>query len=150
MILFPKPDRSTFRPRLTLTDEIYELDIGWAEGEFKDGRPYRAELWSWTHLLVVTFFFSTIDLETFSEQKLADLLQKEFLLKFKGDQKVYPSKVRDSSENEMLSITVLVRHGDETLLTLGPRFNPYQEITAPEEKNKSLIPLAVRPRLLIL
>ena len=148
MILFPKPDRSTFRPKLTLTDEINELDIGWAEGEFNDGRPYRAELWSWRHLLIVTLIFSTIDLDNFSEQELADLLEKDFLLEFKRSQKVYPSKIRDSSGNEMWSVNVLVPHGAETLATLSPRFNPYQEITPTEKEKKSLIPSAVRPRLL--
>ena len=70
-IFFPKPDRSAFSPNSTVRDVDRELDTGWAEGEWKDGRPYRAELWSWKDLSVVTFFFSTLGLEDAQEAELA-------------------------------------------------------------------------------
>jgi hypothetical protein len=101
MVSFPKPDRSTFRPNLILRDEIGELDIGWVEGEFSDGRPYRAEFWSWEHLSAFTFFFSNLGLENSSEQELADLLEKEVSLQFKESKKVTADRIQDSSGNEM-------------------------------------------------
>jgi hypothetical protein len=142
MALFPKPDRSTFAPKLTAMDEDTELDIGWVESEFSDGRPYRAELWSWDHLSAITFFFSTIGVENISGQELADLLQKEVSLQFKGSKKVSAEKIQDSSGNEMWSLSLLVRDGDETLLTLGVQFNAYKEISAKDERKAFLVPKA--------
>jgi hypothetical protein len=146
MALFPKPDRSTFVPKLTDMDENTELDNGWAESEFSDGRPYRAELWSWDHLSVITFFFSTIGVEDISDQELADLLQKEVSLQFKGSKKVSAEKIQDSSGNEMWSVSLLVRDGDETLLTLGVQFNSYKKIAARDERNASLTNIATGVR----
>jgi hypothetical protein len=73
-------------------DENTELDNGWVEGEFSDGWPYRAELWSWDHLSAITFFFSTIGVENISDQELADLLQKGFLSGSKGAKRFQPKK----------------------------------------------------------
>ena len=123
---YPKPDRSYFKPNLTVVNKDQQLDIGWAEGVFSDGRSYRAELWRWEHNSILTVFFSTIGLENASVQELSDLLEKELLLKFKGGEKgkksVMPSKVRDSSENEMWEVSILVGFDEEILVTGGPRF----------------------------
>ena len=135
MALFPKPDRSTFIPKLTPVDELTELDNGWVEGEFSDGRPYRAELWSWDHLSAITFFFSTIGVENISVQGLADLLQREVPLQFKGSKKISAEKIQDSSGNEMWAVSLLVGDGDETLVTAGLQFNPYKGIFSNEERN---------------
>jgi len=125
MISFPKPDRSAFSPNLAAEAEGLEFDIGWAEGEWKDGRPYRAELWSWKDLSVVTFFFSTLGLEDAQEAELAGLLEKESLVEFPGTPKVYPERVRDSAGNEMWSVNVPVREGNENVVKLGFRLNRY-------------------------
>ena len=146
MALFPKPDRSTFSPKLTPVDEITELDKGWVEGEFSDGRPYRAELWFWDHLSAITFFFSTMGVENISDQGLADLLQKEVPLQFKGSKKISAEKIQDSSGHEMWSVSLLVRDGDETLLTLGIPFNSYKEIPAKDESAKAGSGPRVPPR----
>jgi hypothetical protein len=135
MALFPKPDRSSFIPKLTSVDEITELDKGWVEGEFSDGRPYRAELWFWDHLSAITFFFSTIGVENISDQGLADLLQGEVPLQFEGSKKISAEKMQDSSGNEMWAVSLLARDGDETLVTVGLQFNPYNGILAKEERN---------------
>ena len=125
MIPLPKPDRSAFSPNLAAEAEGLEFDIGWAEGEWKDGRPYRAELWSWRDLWVVTFFFSTIGLEDAGEQELARLIEKESFVEFSEARKVYPERVRDSAGNEMWSISMPVREGNKDLVKLVFRVNPY-------------------------
>ena len=125
MISFPKPDRSAFSPNLTVKAEDREFDMGWAEGEWKDGRPYRAELWSWKDLTVVTFFFSTAGLEDAGEPELARLLEKEPLVEFPGTRKVYPERVRDSAGNEMWSVSIPIREGNKNLVKLGFLMYPY-------------------------
>jgi len=125
MISFPKPDRSAFSPNLTVEAEWVEFDIGWAEGEWKDGRPYRAELWSWRSLPVVTFFFSIIGMEDAGEPELARLLEKESFVEFLETRQVYPKRVRDSAGNEMWSVSIPVREEDKNLVKLGFRLNPY-------------------------
>jgi hypothetical protein len=122
---FPKPDRSAFSPRLTLGGIDWEQDIGWAEGKWNDGRPYRAELWSWEDLSIVTFFFSVLGLEDAGEPELAGLLEKESMVEFSGIPKVYPERVRDSAGNEMWSVSVPIREGKEDLVKLVFQLNSY-------------------------
>jgi hypothetical protein len=124
-IPIPKPDRSALSPNLTGKAIDRELDIGWAEGEWKDGRPYRAELWSWGDLSVVTFFLSTLGLEDAREPELAGLLEKNSLVEFLRNRKVYPEKVLDSAGNEMWALTIPIREGNENLAKLGFRLKPY-------------------------
>ena len=143
MGLFPKPDRSTFIPKITPVDEITELDNGWVEGEFSDGRPYRAESWSWDHLSAITFFFSTIGVENISDQGLADLLQREVSLQFEGRKRISAEKIQDASGYEMWAVSLLVRDGDETLVKAGLQFNPYKAILSNEERNGSLARKAI-------
>jgi hypothetical protein len=103
-----KPDRSAFSPNLMVRAIDRKLDLRWAKGEWKDGRPYRAELWSWEGLSIVTFFFSTLDLEDAGEADLERILEKESLLEFPGTPRVYPERVRDSGGNEIWSVSVTV------------------------------------------
>ncbi len=99
--LFPRPDRSTFIPNPTVRADDRDLDLGWAEGEWKDGRPYRTELWSWKDLTVVTFFFSTLGLEDAGDADLKGMLEKELGVGFPGFLQVYSERVGDSAGNEM-------------------------------------------------
>jgi hypothetical protein len=148
MSLLPKPDRSAFRPKLSSMDESEELDNGWVEGKFSDGRPYRAESWSWDHLSAITFFFSTPGVENVSDQGLADLLQREIPLQFRGEKKVSAEKIMDFSGNEMWSVSLLVRDGEETLVAVGLQFKPYEEILSKEERNAIPAHKDIRSRVL--
>ncbi len=122
---FPKPDRSLFVPNQTVRAIDRELDIGWTEGKWKDGRPYRAELWSWKDLSVVTFFFSSLGLEDAKEADLAGLLEKESLIVFLGSPEIYPERCLDSAGNEMWSVSVRVHEGNENLVKLRLHLNRY-------------------------
>jgi hypothetical protein len=130
----PKPDRSARTPNLTGKAIDRELDIGWAEGEWKDGRPYRTELWSWGGLSAVTFFLSTLGLEDAREPELAGLLEENSLVEFLTDRKVYPEKVFDSAGNEMWSVTIPIREGNQSLVKLRFRLTPY---SAPPQRTKA-------------
>jgi hypothetical protein len=137
----PKPDRSGLIPNLTAKAIDRELDIGWAEGEWKDGRPYRAELWSWGGLSAVTFFLSTLGLEDAREPELAGRLEENSLVEFLTDPIVYPEKILDSAGNEMWSVTIPIREGNESMVKLGFRLNPY---SAPFQRAK--VPRSEFPR----
>ena len=43
---YPRPDRSAFKPNFHKSQDNPALDIGWAEGTLRDGRPLRAECWA--------------------------------------------------------------------------------------------------------
>ena len=139
MAALPKPNRSNFQPKLLIDEETGEMDLGWAEGEFSDGRPYRAELWSWVHLSAITFIFSADGLENATEKELADLLGKEVPLNFKESKSISAAKMKDSSGIEMWAVSVIVRHEEEKLVTAGIQFHPYQELS-PVEKGRRVLP----------
>ncbi len=143
MVVFPKPDRSNLSPRLNPEDETVEMDIGWAEGKFSDGHPYRAELWSWQHLRAVTFFFSRIGLENSTGEELVRLLEREVSLRFVGDESVTADKIQDYSGNDLWSVCIILRHEDETWAVMDLRFNPYQEphLTHSNEGSSVHLPL---------
>ena len=124
-IPIPKPDRSALSPNLTVKAIDRELDKGWAEGEWKDGRPFRAELWSWGGLSAVTFFLSTLGLEDTRGTELAGLLEENSLVEFLTDRKVYPEMILDSAGNEMWSVTIPIHEGNQSVVKLGFRLNPY-------------------------
>lgn len=137
----PKPDRSNFQPKLIMDEETGEKDIGWAEGEFGDGRPYRVELWSWVHLSAITFFFSAVGLEKASDQKIAAFLEKELPLHFKGNKKVAAKIIEDSSANLMWSVSIVTYQGGEALVKYEISFNPYQNNEEPRKRKERSIPL---------
>lgn len=134
--LFPKPDRSNFRPKLKMNEETGEMDIGWVEGEFSGGRPYRAELWSWTHLSAITFFFSSVGLENVSAQEIASFLEKELPLHFKGNKKVGAKIVEDPSGNLIWSVSIVTYQNGEALVQHDISFNAYEGNEKSQKRKK--------------
>ena len=117
MTEYPRPDRSAFKPNFHKSDDNPALDIGWAEGTLKDGRPYRAECWAEDGLTSLTFFLSRIGLETLSDADFAALLEAEGLLRFTGEKRyVAAGPLIDSSGNEMWSVNVVVGDDEGTFL----------------------------------
>ncbi len=123
---YPRPDRSSFRPKVNGIDPAYEVDLGWTEGELHDGRPYRAELRTWDHLVFITFFFSAVDLEEASGEELFALLEQENLIRFTGGRQGAAEKRKDFSENELWSVCVALRGRDGVLARPGLCFTPYR------------------------
>ena len=111
---YPRPDRSNHTPQFTKTSERPYVDIGFAEGEMTDGRPYRAECWAEDGVTVLTFFFSSDGLEELSAEELKDLLVREGLVVF-----AYPERrfagvgcLVDPSGNQLYSVNVIVADED--------------------------------------
>ncbi len=126
---FARPNMSGYKPNLASSDEGYGFDIGWIEGEFSDGRPYRAELWCWDHNSIITFFFSSLDLENASDQEFADLLERETSFKVEARKLIVPIKTRDFSGNELWSVNIFFG-GDKpfTIPSGWIGFTPYQKV----------------------
>ena len=114
---YPTPDRSDFAPNLEKSPENEALDLGYAEGAMRDGRPYRAEFWCMDQISMLTFWFSTVGLEGASHDELADRVESEGLVTFRpGRRSVACKKVRDAADQEMWSVNVTVGDEDETYL----------------------------------
>ena len=126
---FPKPNISGHKPNLGSSDEGYGFDIGWIEGEFSDGRPYRAELWCWDHNSIITFFFSSLELENASDQEFADLLERETFFKVEARKLIVPIKTQDFSGNELWSVNLFFG-GDKPFTAPNgwAGFTPYQKV----------------------
>jgi hypothetical protein len=109
----PAPDRSDFAPSFEKTEENgWSVDVGWAEGAMRDGRPFRAECWAQDQATYLTFFFSVVGLEECDELAVSELLAAEGLVRFASDKRPMTLKpFRDASGNDLWSVTFLV--GDE-------------------------------------
>lgn len=75
-------DRSDFRPNFKKRDEDDQLDIGFAEGRFNDGRPFRAEFWAAYQISFLTYLFSSVGIEDLSESDLKEYLESEHTIEF--------------------------------------------------------------------
>lgn len=114
---YPRPDRSAFKPNFRKSHEQPALDIGWAEGTLKDGRPYRAECWAEDGVTSLTFFLSRIGLEKLNDADFAALLETEGLLRFTGAARYVAARpLTDSSGNDMWSVNVVVGDDENTFL----------------------------------
>ena len=125
---YPRPDRSGFTPNLHKTAENPALDIGWAEGKLKDGRPYRAECWAEDGVTSLALFFSTIGLEQLTDPEFAALLEAEGLMQFTGERRfVAAAPFTDASGNAMWSVNVVVGDDEETFVIDQIKLRSYAE-----------------------
>ena len=115
-LVYPKIDRSKFIP-------LRSRDYSYGEGTFRDGRPYRAELWYDTgHFITcLTFFVPRIGIEGADEKTLSDMLVSEGLIDFHDDRfhnSGYSSinlEARESTDgvgNKMWAMTAIVTDQD--------------------------------------
>lgn len=121
---FPRPDRSEQRRNFTKTAENDAIDIGWCEGQFRDGGPYLAELWAQDQVTSATLFCSRRNLERLTDDTAANILEQEGLVKFRTR---YCSVApwTDAAGNEMWSVNLVVGDEDHSYLTDTFAFHPY-------------------------
>ena len=113
--MFPKPDRSNYKPKQAPTAEDRSFDLGWNEGFFSDGRTFRAEAWVEEGMTCLTFFFSTHGMENWAKTQFADFLERKGLVVYlDGDPKVSAMPLSDASGNDMWSVTLIVGIDRET------------------------------------
>lgn len=112
---FPKPDRSSYVPNFMKSAENDQVDIGWAEGTLRDGRPYRLELWAQDQCTCATAFLSVRGLEDASSGLLLHLLERDSVIVWingttpSGDAAVFV----DSAGHQLWSMNVVVGLDDE-------------------------------------
>ncbi len=133
---YPKPDRSQMRPNFAQTLENMVLDIAWGEGAFSDGRPFRVEFWRQEQVTLLTYFFSTRGLENISTSDAAELLVKEGLIEFLGEERyVSPGKTYDYSGNEMWSVNIIIGDGGSMFVYDKFPLKPYDK---PSERTNNV------------
>ena len=93
--------------------------MGWGEGRFADGRPFRVEFWSKDQESFLTFFFPIIGLEEMPKEEFPDFLVKGGLINFIGQKSAGAVRICDSSQKEMWSVTVRLKDKNETHAIFG-------------------------------
>ena len=112
--MYPKPDRSDQIRNFVKSEENEAIDVGWNEGSLSDDRQYHVECWAEDQITMLTFFFSTVGIEKYSEKMLKDLLVEEKLVQFiKNDAPLSTMHITDAGGNELWSVNVVIGTEDE-------------------------------------
>jgi hypothetical protein len=112
--MYPKPDRSDQIRNFVKSEENEAIDVGWNEGSLSDDRQYHVECWVEDQITMLTFFFSTVGIEKYSEKRLKDLLVEEKLVQFiKNDAPLSTMRITDAGGNELWSVNVVIGTEDE-------------------------------------
>jgi len=124
--VFHTPDRSDITPNFSPTEDNDVIDIAWCTGILSEGRPFRAEYWVQDQLTLLTYFVSVSGIENYSDEQLANFLEAENLIEFRGDKRSVGSMViKDASDNEMWSITTCIHDTSEIYADTELKFNNY-------------------------
>ena len=100
-------------------------NIGYYEGELKDGRPYRLEMWSSNGIDSVTIFISNIGLEDKSEVDLVKYISGEDIIDISDDRSSV-NLVTDIEGNDFYGINLLINNHDEEVNKLLVTLNDYE------------------------
>ena len=101
------------RDGVDFTSDSEVCNLGYAEGELSDGRPYRIESFYTYGVESLTIFISIEGLEEKSMNDIKKMIVKEGLVDIMKDD-VLIDKVIDEDDNEFLSINVPINdHGEE-------------------------------------
>ena len=112
--MYPKPDRSDQIRNFVKSEENEAIDVGWNEGSLSDDRQYHVECWVEDQITMLTFFFSTVGIEKYSEKRLKDLLVEEKLVQFiKNDAPLSTMRITDAGGNELWSVNVVIGTEDQ-------------------------------------
>jgi hypothetical protein len=125
-LTYPKPDRSNQRPKFAKTDADDTLDIGWAEGTFSDGRPFRIECWAQDQVTYLQCFFSSVGLEKLDRSELQQFLERERVIRFVSDKRFASGRLTsDASNNAMWEVNVVIGDEDELYAESDVPLKPY-------------------------
>ena len=84
-IKYPAVDRSDFIPTFEKHYDDDQIDIGFAEGSFRDGRPFRAESWAANRVNYLTYYFSSQDIVNYSPDDLKKYMRSVHEIEFDDD-----------------------------------------------------------------
>ena len=123
--MYHAPDRSDAIRNFSKAEDD-DLDIGWADGVLSDGRPYRAESWAADQISLLTFFFSTSQIETYTDAQFIKLLADEGLIEFSSDERYVAGEiVEDASGNQMWSVNVVIADENNEFTKDSVSLKPY-------------------------
>lgn len=127
----PKPDRSSYVPNFSKSADDDVVDIGWREGGFQDGRPYRLEAWAQDGITSVTVFVPTAGLETYSNEQFVELLEREHVVWWRpGARKsAFAMPYTDSAGRPVWSINVMIGMDTEAPVADSVGLLPYDKRT---------------------
>ena len=124
--MYPKPDRSRSTPNRVKTEANDTLDIGWAEGMMRDGRPWRAEAWCQDQVTCLNFYFSSRGLENATDDDLAALLSDEALVRFRDEERFAEGRLmKDDSGRDIWEVTVALGDDEATYVDASFPLAPY-------------------------
>jgi hypothetical protein len=127
--IYSKPDRSNYIPNLVKTGNNEVLDIGWNEGFLSDGRPYRAECWAENQVTSLTLFFSTKDMEHYSNPMFQEILATEGLVNFITDERYLSAiSIKDNAGSDMWSVNIVIGDEDKQYVKDALNLKPYKKI----------------------
>lgn len=118
-------DRSQFVPNRAKSPDNDVLDIALSEGQLRDGRPYRAELWAQDQVTCITMFIPRADGEVLDRPASAQLLEDEGLVRFGPKRHCSAMPTEDDAGRPVWSINMVVGDDEETFLEDSFRFVPY-------------------------
>ena len=126
--MYPKPDRSNQTQNFVKSAENEAVDIGWDEGSLSDGRPFHAECWAESQITMLTFFFSRVGMENYSDLMFQKLLSEEGLVKFITDElNVSAGPFVDAAGNDLWSVNVVIGTEDELLARDSLNLRAYEK-----------------------
>jgi hypothetical protein len=99
-------------------------NIGYFEGELRDGRPYRLEVWSNHGFDTATIFISNIGLEDKSEVDLVKYISGENIIEI-DDDRAEVNEITDINDNVFYSINLILNKQDEEINRLLVSLNDY-------------------------
>lgn len=124
---FPKPDRSNYTVNQTKSAENDQIDIGWAEGVLRDGRPFRLEVWAQDQITCLTVFLSSLGLEDAPSDYLVYLLRRDSVVAWLNGETASAdaSLFVDAAGNEMWSVNVVIGVDDSPASCVTMPINGY-------------------------
>ncbi len=135
-VRYPRVDRSHYKLNFEKRDSDDHIDLGFAEGIFSDGRPFRAECWAAYQHTFLTFYFSSNDIENMTNKDLKEYLKSEHAVEFLDDKyaasgftgiNVDSRKKVDASDREIWEVTVTVGDEDGTYIKRSVSLQRYRE-----------------------
>jgi hypothetical protein len=124
---FTKVDRSNYTPNFRKTAENDQLDIGWDEGLFSDGRFYRVETWAQDQMTSVSVFMPAAEIENMSNRQFVELFEREGFITWRLGVKpsAYALPYTDGEGNSCWTVSVTLGIEDEVLADGAFRVRPY-------------------------
>ena len=100
--------------------ETGDTNIGWNIGLLEENRPWFGECWATEGITMLTYFFSTRNIEEKTPEQLGLMLEEAGIVRFKDtehDNTPAVQKITDGKGNEFFSVNITVGVEDEVYIT---------------------------------